>query len=123
MSNKDFISIKGLRGIGHHGVFEEERTRGQEFIVDVELHFPLEEAGKNDDITKTVDYGLIAIVVNKHIIGEPVNLIETVAQNIATEILENKLVQKVVVTVHKPNAPIAVDFSDVCVTISRKSDD
>lgn len=123
MSNKDFISIKGLRAIGHHGVFEEERTRGQEFIVDVELHFPLENAGKSDDLAKTVDYGLISLLVNKQIIGEPVSLIETVAENIAAEILENKLIEKVVVTVHKPHAPIAVDFSDVSVTITRKSDD
>jgi FolB domain-containing protein len=70
MSNKDFISIKGISGIGHHGLLEVERTNGQEFIVDVELHLPLDEAGKTDEISKTVDYGLIAILVNKHIVGQ-----------------------------------------------------
>ena len=123
MSNKDFISLKGLRGIGHHGLFEEERTKGQEFIVDLELHFSLQKAGQFDEISETVDYGLIALSVNKQIIGPPVKLIETLAQNIANEILQNNLIEKVVVTVHKPHAPIAVEFSDVSVTITRKSDD
>ncbi len=122
MSNKDFISIKGLRGFGRHGLFENERIRGQEFIVDVELHLSLANAGAHDDFSKTVDYSLVSILVNKHIIGEPVNLIETLAERIASEILENELIKKVVVTVHKPQAPIAVDFSDVSVTITRKSD-
>ena len=123
MSNKDFISIKGLRGFGRHGLLEDERIRGQEFIVDVDLHLPLVDAGKTDEISKTVDYGLISLLVQKHIIGNPVNLIETLAENIAAEILENKLIEKVVVTVHKPHAPIAVDFSNVSVTITRKNDD
>lgn len=101
----------------------EEKSKGQEFIVDLEIHLPLQEAGKTDEISKTIDYALIAILVNKHIIGEPVNLIETLAERIAAEILENKSIHKVVVTVHKPTAPIAVAFSDVAVTITRKSDD
>lgn len=123
MSSKDFISIKGLRAFGHHGLLPEEKSKGQEFIVDLEIHLPLQEAGKTDEISKTIDYALIAILVNKHIIGEPVNLIETLAERIAAEILENKSIHKVVVTVHKPTAPIAVAFSDVAVTITRKSDD
>ena len=123
MSDKDFISIKGLRGFGRHGIFEEERIRGQEFIVDLEMHLSLRDAGQSDEISKTVDYGLISIIVNKHIIGEAVNLIETLAENIASEILEHNQIHKVVVTVHKPHAPIAVEFSDVSVTITRKSDD
>jgi dihydroneopterin aldolase len=123
MSNKDFITIKGLRGFGHHGLFEQEKVKGQEFIVDLELHFPLAKAGESDDISQTVDYGLIALKVNKHIIGNPVNLIETLAENIATDILENEIIEKVVVTVHKPHAPITVEFADVSVTITRKSDD
>jgi dihydroneopterin aldolase len=66
---------------------------------------------------------MVALQVHKHIIGDPVNLIETLAENISQEILQNKLIEKVVVTVHKPNAPITVDFSDVSVTLTRKSDD
>lgn len=123
MSNKDFISLKGIRAIGHHGIFEEERSKGQEFIVDLELHLSLKKAGELDEISQTVDYGLIALQVHKHIIGDPVNLIETLAENISKEILQNKLIEKVMVTVHKPNAPITVDFSDVSVTLTRKSDD
>ena len=123
MSSKDFISLKGIRGFGYHGVLAEETANGQEFIVDVKLHLELQKAGSNDDLEQTIDYGQVAILILKHIEGPAVKLIETLAENIAKELLGNKGLDKVVVTVHKPNAPIKAVFSDVSVTISRKQDD
>ena len=52
--------------------------------------------------------------------GEPVNLIETLAQRIADTCLAHERVQEVEVTVHKPEAPITVPFDDVTVTITRR---
>lgn len=123
MSSKDFISIKGIRGFGHHGLFAEETENGQEFIVDLEMHLDLHKAGSTDDLNHTIDYGLVSLSVLKHIEGKPLKLIETLAQNIADEIMSHEKVEKVIVTVHKPNAPVAVVFSDISVTISRKQDD
>jgi 7,8-dihydroneopterin aldolase/epimerase/oxygenase len=51
--------------------------------------------------------------------GEPVDLIETLAQRIADAVLAYPLVHVVAVTVHKPSAPITVPFADVSVTIRR----
>ncbi|MEN9692678.1 MAG: hypothetical protein RLZZ330_322 [Actinomycetota bacterium] len=123
MSSKDFISLKGIRGFGHHGVFPEETANGQEFIVDVEIHLELRKAGETDELDKTIDYGKVSLNVLKHIEGKPLKLIETLAQNIADEILTEEKVEKVIVTVHKPNAPVAVLFTDISVTVSRKQDD
>jgi dihydroneopterin aldolase len=51
--------------------------------------------------------------------GEPYDLIETVAGKIADEVMEDERVHSVVVTVHKPSAPIPLTFDDVAVTIRR----
>lgn len=115
----DSIKIKGITAVGFHGVYTEERAKGQKFIVDVKLSLSLQ--GINDDLTKTVNYADIAHLVVRHITGEPVNLIETVAESIADEILKDyPLVEKVQVKVHKPEAPINVDFSDVVVKIEKE---
>ncbi len=115
----DSISITGIKGFGYHGVLPAERAAGQEFIVDVTLHLELVSAGTSDDLTKSVHYGEVANDVHAEIVGDPVNLIEALAERIATRILTRKLVQTVVVTVHKPTAPIEVPFADVSVTITR----
>ena len=115
----DSISITGIRGFGYHGVLPAERADGQEFIVDVTLQFSLAPAGLSDDLTESVHYGEVANDVHAEIVGDPVNLIEALAERIATRILTRKLVQSVVVTVHKPSAPVDVPFADVSVTITR----
>lgn len=115
----DSIKIKGITAVGFHGVYTEERAKGQKFIVDVKLSLSLQ--GINDDLNKTVNYADIAHLVVRHITGEPVNLIETVAESIADEILKDyPLVEKVQVKVHKPEAPINVEFSDVVVKIEKE---
>ena len=115
----DHISITGIRGFGYHGVLAEERAEGQEFIVDVTLYLALSPAGQSDDLSKSVHYGEVANDVYEEIVGDPVDLIEALAERIAAKILERALVQSVTVTVHKPTAPIEVPFADVSVSITR----
>jgi len=67
-----------------------------------------------------VHYGIVAEEVVAVVQGEPVDLIETLAQRIADQVLKNDLVEEVEVTVHKPQAPITVPFDDVTVTIARR---
>ena len=50
----DRLTVRGLRGIGHHGVFEHERRDGQEFVVDVELGLDTRAAAAADDLSATV---------------------------------------------------------------------
>lgn len=116
----DSISVLGIRGFGHHGVLESERHTGQEFIVDIVLEVNTSESARFDDLTLTVDYSDVAKRVHAFIVGDPMQLIETLANRIATDLLGIERVLAVTVTVHKPHAPIPVDFSDVTVTITRK---
>ncbi|SHJ16930.1 dihydroneopterin aldolase [Tessaracoccus bendigoensis DSM 12906] len=113
----DRINLTGLRATGHHGVFEHERRNGQPFVVDVELSLELDTA--SDDLSRTVSYADIAREVEAVITGEPRDLIETVAGDIAARCMAHGRVEHVSVTVHKPQAPLTQDFSDVSVTISR----
>ena len=116
----DVIAVTGIRAIGYHGVFENERLESQEFICDIELRLDLLAAGKSDDLTQTVNYADIAEVVVAEITGPSVALIEALAERIATEILQRfTAAPSVKVTVHKPHAPIPVEFADVAVTIER----
>ena len=115
----DRISLHGLRVRGHHGVYDFERRDGQDFVVDVELELDLAKAAASDDVTDTVHYGELAGRLAEVIAGEPVNLIETLAERLATVCLADARVTAATVTVHKPQAPISHQFADVAVTLRR----
>ena len=115
----DEITLTGVRAYGYHGVFEDERREGQEFVVDVTLYLSTTQAAETDDVADTVHYGEVAERIVAMVGGEPLNLIEGVAARIADDLLTYDLVRMVAVTVHKPQAPITVPFSDVAVTIRR----
>lgn len=115
----DYIKITGITGFGYHGMLSDEREHGQEFSVDLVLELDLHPAGTSDDLIKTVDYSDVAEITHQKIVGEPVNLIERLAEMIAEHILKEFAVSSIEVTVHKPNAPIIVPFSNVSVTIKR----
>jgi dihydropteroate synthase/dihydroneopterin aldolase len=115
---RDKILLEGIRGVGHHGVFEHERREGQEFIVDLVVHLPSRVAATSDLLADTVDYGVISQRVHELIIGDPVDLIETLAERIASAVL-GLGVASVEVTVHKPQAPIPVPFIDAAIRITR----
>jgi dihydroneopterin aldolase len=115
----DRIDLTGVTAFGHHGVLPHEREYGQTFVVDVSLGLDLGPAGSSDDLTATVSYADVAEHVHAVLTGEPVDLIETVALRMVDWCLARPSVQWASVTVHKPQAPIAVTFSDVSVTIER----
>ena len=115
----DRITLNGIRATGYHGVYEHERREGQVFIADVVLELSLADAARSDDVADTVHYGEFADQVAAVLAGDPVDLLETVAQRIADRALAYARVDAVEVTIHKPQAPIAVPFDDVSVTIRR----
>lgn len=114
----DSITITGLSARGFHGVLPEERVQGQDFVADIEML--LDRFPEDDDLAGTVDYSAVADLVVATIESGPHQLIETLANEIAANILDSApLAQSVRVTVHKPSAPIAHTFRDVAVTITR----
>ena len=118
-STRDRIALTGIRVRAHHGVFEFERVEGQEFVIDVAVAVDLAAAASGDDLERTVHYGQLAEAVAAAVERDPVDLIETVAERVAGVALGFPAVEEVEVTVHKPQAPITVPFTDVSVTIVR----
>jgi dihydroneopterin aldolase/2-amino-4-hydroxy-6-hydroxymethyldihydropteridine diphosphokinase len=115
----DQIRLTGITAMGYHGVFEHERREGQTFVADVVVHLDTRRAAARDDLAHTLHYGELAEQIAAVLSGEPVDLIETVAERIAATVLASGIVQAVDVAVHKPNAPIQVPFGDVVVAIHR----
>ena len=116
----DLIRITGIKGFGYHGVFEEERTNGQDFYVDVELEVDLTRASVSDDVTDTINYAEVTDLVIEEITTNPVLLIEKLAGRIAERIKATYFqAARVTVTVHKPQAPVTAEVKDISVSISR----
>lgn len=115
----DRIELTGLRVRGRHGVFDFERRDGQDFVVDVALEVDVSAAAASDDLADTVDYGTLAQGLAGVVEGEPVNLLETLAERLAAVCLRDDRVRAATVTVHKPQAPIPLAFDDVAVTVRR----
>lgn len=111
------IELTDVTGFGYHGVLEHERKNGQEFSVDATLL--VESAKVNDDLANTVNYAEVAQIIHGYITGTPVDLIETLADLIADQLMSLDLVTAVEVTVHKPQAPIEVPFGNVSMTVVR----
>ncbi|WP_172156238.1 dihydroneopterin aldolase [Pseudonocardia broussonetiae] len=115
----DRIELRGLRVRGHHGVFDHERRDGQDFVVDVTVWMDLAPAAASDDLADTLHYGELAQRAAEIVGGEPCDLIETVAARIADDVLTDPRVGAVEVVLHKPQAPIPLEFADVAVVARR----
>jgi dihydroneopterin aldolase / 2-amino-4-hydroxy-6-hydroxymethyldihydropteridine diphosphokinase len=115
----DQIALSGLKVFGHHGVLAAERLDGQEFIVDAALAVDTTAAGATDDLSRTVDYSLLADRLAGIVAGEPVALIEALAGRLAAACLAEPAVMAAQVTVHKPDAPVAQHVRDITVSITR----
>ena len=116
----DRIALRGLTAYAHHGVYAFERRQGQTFRCDAVLELDTAPAAAADDLQRTVNYAELAQRLYQVLSGEPVDLLETLAQRLADVCLSYDLVDAVEVTVHKPEADLGVPFDDVAVSIRRE---
>ncbi len=116
----DRIVIDGLEVFAHHGVLPHEKRLGQRFVIDLTIELDLSWAGRSDELDDTVDYGRLAARVEEVVQGGPHDLIETVAENVASVAFEDAKVQAVEVVVHKPHVPLSVLAREVRVEIRRE---
>ena len=85
----DRITLTGITGYGHHGVFDFEREQGQPFVVDLTCQLDLSAAAASDDLEQTIDYGSLARAVVADVERDPLNLIEALADRIALTCLQH----------------------------------
>ena len=116
----DEIYIKGLKIFAYHGVNPEETENGQEFELDVTMYANLNNARTSDDLDDTVSYSAARKVINAAMTNKPYKLIEKAAEVVATSLLnEFSKLEKVEITLKKPNAPMSGVFDWVGVKISK----
>lgn len=116
----DKIFIERLQVFGRHGVLSEENALGQMFYISAELETQLREAGKSDELDKTVNYSECCHRIKEICENNTFKLIETLAEKIAAALLENEKVSAVRVRVDKPSAPIGLPLESVGVCIERR---
>ena len=115
------IRIENLEVYAYHGVFPEENRLGQTFFVSASLYIDAAKAAREDELRLSVNYGEVCQFIKKWMETHTVKLIETVADTLAREILlAFPLVQRIVLEVKKPNAPIPLPFESVSVTVDRQ---
>lgn len=120
MDNRSIIEIKGLHVFANHGVLEEEKRSGQEFIVDAKLYSNLCKPAFEDSINSSTNYASVCETISNYMKSRTFDLIEKVSYELTKEILITyPLVDEVDITLHKPNAPIELEFDDVMVNISN----
>lgn len=120
MNSNDKIIIEGLKLFAYHGVNPEEKRDGQHFIIDLTAETNLDNAGKTDDLEKTVSYAKIIKTIKRVMVEDKYDLIERVAYRIIEQVFEEYEALKVItVRVRKPEAPISAEFSYVAVELTR----
>lgn len=116
----DRIKITNLEIYCNHGVFKEEKLLGQKFVVSAELYTDTYQAGMTDDLKYSIDYGQVCHMIDSYMKENTFNLIEAVAENLATHLLTNiACLKKLILEIKKPNAPIDLPFENVSVQIER----
>ena len=117
----DTITISNLEIFAHHGIFEEENTLGQKFLISAKLHLNTRKAGMSDDLNQSIDYGSVCHSIKKLMEQNTFKLIEAVCETIANFLLlEYEQIEEVEVEVKKPWAPILLPIDTVSVTITRR---
>ncbi|MFG1479249.1 dihydroneopterin aldolase [Xanthobacter sp. V4C-4] len=115
------LFLRALPFFARHGVHEAERELGQRFVIDVDWWLDTRPAAWADDEALTISYQQVYEHVAAVVNDDPVNLIETLAERIATRLLDHfHLLEQVRVVVHKPGAPVTGVFGDVGVEIVRR---
>jgi len=104
--NFDKIQLRGMSFYGFHGATKSEKEIGQQFIVDIEIELSLRQAGTSDNLEDTVNYSELYDLVENIIKGPSKNLLENVAETIASAILTQFEIHSVRVKIKKPEVPI-----------------
>ncbi len=117
----DEIRIDGLKVFAYHGVLEEERKTGQDFIINAVMKLPLQQAGIADELELTVSYADVCSFIASFMRDNTFKLIESCAEGISTALFKKyDNLCELELEVKKPQAPISEEFDCVSVKIFRK---
>ncbi len=116
----DQIIIENLKVFAHHGVFETETKKGQNFYINAILYCNIQKPGMSDELVDATDYGKVCEFMADYMQKYTYKLIEAVAQNMANEVLiQFPGVKEIELEIRKPEAPVALEFESISVKIRR----
>lgn len=116
----DKIIIRGLEVYANHGCMAEEKSIGQKFLLNAEIYTDMHGRDRSDEIGATVDYAGICDDLIQWMKENTWNLIETAADTLAMKLLRKYIrIQRVVIEVEKPSAPIRYHFDSVIAHVER----
>lgn len=115
----DQIEIYGLRVFAHHGVFEEEQTKGQPFVLDMVLDADTHIAARTDDLGDAVDYSRVVNEVAELVRSTRFNLLEALAARVADHLLGFPRIAVATVRICKPEVELDEQIDRVAVTVRR----
>ena len=117
----DKLILKGIRFHGHHGVPEAERHVGGHYEVDATLACTLVKSGETDTLADTVNYAEVVARIVEIGTQQSFQLIEALAEKIASVILEQFAVDEIHLIVKKLRPPIEQPIDYFAVEISRNA--
>lgn len=117
----DRLILQNMVFYGYHGVFAAEKELGQRFEVDVDLYLDLKQAGINDDLEATVNYVEVYTLIKEIVEEREFNLLETLAEQIADQLMAAFPLEEIVVRVRKPQPPIGGLMDYFAVEIRRQA--
>lgn len=98
----DLVFVKNCRVLAKHGYYKEEHAKAQHFVVSVYAKVDVKDAGSTDDLAKTLNYEHIRNYIHEVLEQSPVNLVESLAEQIAEKVLEHDIIS-VDVEIEKPD--------------------
>ena len=120
----DRITVKNLKLFAYHGVNPEEKENGQTFYIDLTYYLDLKNACRSDDLADTVSYAKVVKIIQKVFTAQSYDLIERAAQVVCDALFEAFLpIQKIEITLKKPQAPVKAVFDYMAVSLTRTRND
>lgn len=113
----DIIFLRGLQVDTVIGIYDWERTISQTIVLDLDMATDIRKAAETDDIAHTLDYKAVSKRIISFVESSEFFLVETMAERIATIIMEEFSVPWVRVTLNKKGAIRGA--SDVGIQIER----
>ena len=116
----DEIRIDNLLIRAFHGVYADEKEKGQNFYINAVLYTDTRKAGTSDELDMSTDYGQVCATIQKSMTKNTYNLIEAAAEHVAEDILlEFPHIKEVDIEIRKPEAPVPMEFESISVKIHR----
>lgn len=116
----DRIHVRRIAVYAYHGALPEEERIGQRFYVSLACSLDLAEAGRSDDLDRSVSYADLVLLATRIATERRFRTIEALAETIASEALAaHPRLDAISVMVEKPGAPIPAILDGVSVEITR----